>query len=288
MLWSPANDFNWSVDNFGATYTDTGLGINSPGHANANTKGANTNLLNGLAEDCYGLSICFCNGNTTTVIRRQLTDILIDPAAGVGNVGSSWSVLIANLAANSPCFGLDGAFGYWYYFPIYLNAGTAIGSAHQDLAATTQALRVAIRAYGKPSRPETVKVGTRVQTLGAVTGTTSGTAVTPGTGVKGSYSATLGTLNFNAFWWQLGILSADTTMTANGYLFDVAVNATNKLIVAENVPYVVVGTVERASMGAMGSGCQRNAVAGENVYVRGAGAAAPDTTMTAVVYAVGA
>lgn len=288
MLWSPANDFNWSVDNFGATYTDIGLGTNSPGNASANAKGANANLLTGLAEDCYALSICFSGANATTTIRRCLTDILIDPAAGVGNSGSAWSVLIANLAANSPSFGTDGSFGYWYYFPIYLTAGTAIGSAHQDSVATIQALRVSIRAYGKPSRPELVKVGTRVQTLGAVTGTTSGTAVTPGTGVKGSYSATLGTLNFDAFWWQLGVLSSDTSMTANGYLFDVAVNATNKLIVAENVPYVVVGTAERASMGAMGSGCQRNAVAGDDVYVRGAAAAAPDSTMTAVVYAVGA
>lgn len=287
MLFSPYNQFNWSVDNFGATYTDAGLGVNSPGHANANTKGANTNMLNGIAEDCYGISICFSGQSATTTVRRCYVDLLVDHAAGVGNAGTSWSVKIANLYANSPTFGTSGAFGYWYYFPLYLPAGTAIGTAHQNLVAGTLPLRVSMRVYGKPTRPELVWTGTKVQTLGAA-GSTSGTAVTPGTSAKGSYSASLGTLTGDAWWWQMGVASNDTSMTANGYLFDIAVNATNKLIVAENIPYTVTGTIEQASMGAMGSKVPIGmAVSGENVYVRGAAAAAPDSTMTAIVYALG-
>ena len=285
MLFVPdTNTFNFQVDNYGATYTDAGFGLNAPGNASANVKGANTAMLSALAEDCYGLSITFAGGNTTTAIRRQMTDILIDPAGG-----TSWSVLIANLYANSPCLGVTGAFGYNYYFPIYLKAGTSIGAAHQDLVGTTQALRVGIRAYGKPSRPDLIRCGTKVATIGATTATTTGVAVTPGTNAMGSYSATLGNTPYDVWWWQLGIGSADTTMTANGYFFDVAVNATNKLLCMQNVPYIVVGTIEQASMGAIGGALPiRHVQSGEAVFVRGVGTGgAPDTTMTAIVYAVG-
>jgi hypothetical protein len=289
MLWTPGNEFNWTVDNFGATFTDAGLGTNSPGHLNANQKGANTNIISGIAEDCYGLAICLTGGNTSGAARRQLTDILIDPAAGVGNVGSSWSTFIANLASCGPSFSTVGAAGYWYYFPIYLKAGTAIGTAHQDSTATTQALRVSIRVYGKPSRPDLLKVGTRVQTLGVSLGTTVGATVTPGSsGTMGSYSSSLGTLSFDAWWWQVGILTTDTSMTAASYLFDVAVNATNKIICMENVQYIVAGAVEQTSKSAIGSGVPYRMISsGQDVYVRGVCTATPDSSMSAVVYALG-
>lgn len=288
MLWTPTNEFNWSTDNYGATYTDTGIGANSPGHANANTKGANTNMLNGVAEDVYGISILFCGQNASATIRRCMVDLLVDPAAGVGNPGSSWSVAIANLYANSPTLGVSGNFGWWYYFPLYLAAGTAIGTAHQNLVAGTLPLQVAIRVFGKPSRPELVKVGTRVQTIGATVGTTTGVAVTPGTSALGSYSATLGTLTNDSFFFQLGVGSADTTMTARGYQFDIAVNATNKVLVAENILYSVCGSVEQASKSAIGSSPPIQRIAsGQDVYVRGAAqGGAPDSSMTAIVYAV--
>jgi hypothetical protein len=207
----------------------------------------------------------------------------------VGNAGSSWSVAIANIASNSASFGTDGTFGYWYYFPLFLKAGTAIGTAHQNSAASTPAMRVAIRIYGKPSRPDLLKVGTRVQTLGAVLGSTSGNLpVTPGTGVMGSYTSSIGTTSFDAWWWQLGILSSDTSMSTNGYLFDVAVNTTNKILCMEHVPYIVGGTAERASKAAFGMSMPYKFVSsGQDVFVRGAAATAPDSTMTSLVYALG-
>jgi hypothetical protein len=104
----------------------------------------------------------------------------------------------------------------------------------------------------------------------------------------GSYSSSLGTLNFDAWWWQLGIGSDDTGMNANSYMFDVAVNATNKLICMQNVVYNVVGTAEQASKDAIGDMMPiRHVQSGENVYVRGAAGSTPDSTMTAIVYALG-
>lgn len=290
MLWTPGNNFGWQIDNFGATYTDTGIGLNSPGHLNANTKGANTQMLVGIAEDCYGIAIGFSGQSVSLNARRCLVDLLIDPAAGVGGAGSAWSVIIANLYANSPTLGVTGCIGYWYYFPLYLKAGTAIGTAHQNLVAGTLPLRVCIRVYGKPTRPDLVKCGTKVQTLGAIIGTTTGTAVVPDTSVApATWSGTLGQISGDKWWWQLGIGSDDTSMTARSYLFDVGVNATNKILCAQGIPYNVTGTIEQASMGAMGLiPPYKEISSGQDVYVRGVSiGGAPDSSMTAIVYALG-
>lgn len=288
-MFTPVSDFNWQVDNYGSTYSDTGIGTNVPGNASVNQKGANTQLLTGLAEDCYGISIHFSGGSTTGTGRTQLTDLIIDPGAGVGGNGSSWSVLIANLLTGGPADGATGSFGHEFYFPLFLKAGTAIGAAHQDGTGSTQALRVAVRAYGKPSRPDLLRVGTKVQTLGATTASTTGTAVTPGTNAMGSYSSSLGTTSFDAWWWQIGVACAFNTQTNTASMWDAAVNATNKIIVAQGIRYNQVGTAEQSSKSAMGC-CPpiRNVASGQDVYVRAAGMnGAPIGSMSAVVYAVG-
>lgn len=284
MLFNPdSNEFNFSVDNFGASYLDANIGVNCVAAGSAFVKGADTNLLNGLAEDCFGLAIMFGGGNESGIIRRAMSDILIDPNAGVGNAGTSWSVLIPSLMSNSSGFG-TGRLGYNYYFPIYLRAGTAIGGNHAAMQ-PGRSLRTVVRAFGKPTRPELMRYGSKVTAYGAVPASVSGQAVTPGTAVLGSYSSGIA-ITEDAWWWQLGIGSNDTTMADNTYLFDVAIgDATNKRIAMNAMPYLVHGTAEIASKAATGS---HNPVlsgkAGENIYVRGAGTIAPETTMTFIAY----
>lgn len=293
MLWTPGNSFNWSVDNFGSAYADATIGVNSPGHANANTKGANTSMLTGLAEDCYGMAICFSGNNSSATIKRSLVDILIDPNAGVGGTGSSWSVIIPNLYSSYASLGCGG---YWYYFPIYLKAGTAIGSAHQDLVAGTVAMRVAIRVFGKPTRPDLIRVGTKVEAFGVTLGSTSGTAITPGTNTMGSYTASLGTTVSNLFWWQCGLGYNDTTIgggsasVSEATLLDVAVShdgGTNKIIVAENV-MTNFSTTEQGGKAAFGSKLPYYDVkGGATVYMRAAATVTPNTTPTVIAYGLG-
>lgn len=285
MIWADASSFGAFVDNFGATYSNTGLGVSATAGA-ANTKGSNTNLLNGIAFDCYFLQICFLGGDTSAATKRYMVDILTDPAAGAGNAGTTWGTIINNLVANSPNFG--PGYGQWYGFPLFIPAGSAIGCAVQCSTASAT-IRTAIRIFGKPSRPELLRTGAKVQTLGATTGTTVGTTVTPGSsGAIGSYSASLGTLNQNSFWLQCGILSNDTAMTACSYRFDVAVDTTSKYVVMDGMPYIVHGSAEQASKSANGRGpSSYSAPSGAAVFVRGtASNGVPDTSMSAVVYAV--
>jgi hypothetical protein len=288
MLYTDVNEFQWQVDNFGSTYTDTGFGTNLPGHANAFTKGANTQMLVGIAEDCYGIELIFSGGSTSTGARLAMTDLLIDPAAGVGGSGSSWTVAIANLFTSATCRGSTGAFGHSFYFPLYLKAGTAIGGAHLDNASGTLGLRCGVRVFGKPSRPDLLKVGTKVQTLGATTSSATGVTVTPGTQAMGSYSASLGTLNLDSWWWQLGIGLSQTTITNTVTSWDIAANATNKVICAQDIMSNTVGTVEQSSKNALGPALPiRKISSGQDVYVRAASiSGAPLATWGAVVYAV--
>lgn len=285
MLYVPSSHFNWSVDNFGSTYSDAGFGTSIPGNASANVKGANTNVLNGIAEDCYGISICFCGANTSATIRRHLVDLIVDYGAGVGNAGSTWTVLIANLYANSPCLGTNGAWGYWYYFPVFIPKGAAVGMANQSLTAAG-AIRAGIRLLGKPTRPELVKVGTKVQTIGAVTATTTGAAITPGTSTQGSFTGSLGTLSLPSWWYQMGVGSADTTMTAASYYFDLVADTTSPRGLMQLMPYTVVGLAEQAMKAAVGLQWSRIIEAGAAIAARGSCAGTPDSSMTVIAYAV--
>jgi hypothetical protein len=283
--------FNWSVDNFGSTYSDAGFGVSSPGHANANTKGANTQMLVGIAEDCYGILICFAGGTTAATINRFLVDLLIDPAAGVGGAGSAWTVVINNLYAPyaSICCG-----GYNYYFPLYLKAGTAIGTANQALVAA-RAIRVGIRCYGEPTRPELLRCGTKVQTYGASTGTTTGTTIAPGSIAMGSWSASLGTSSYDQFWWQGGIGYNDTTIGGGTSIsettfLDISASndaGTTKVICAENIR-ANFSTTEQGGKEAFGSrDPYRDVPSGANVYMRGAATITANTTPTCVAYGLG-
>ncbi len=289
MLYSPySNHFNWSADNVSGNYlADVSFGTVLTASTTANTKGVDTALLSGVAHDVYGIQILFGQGFTDATIRRQMTDILIDPAAGVGNAGSSWSVLIDNLYTNGPGTSTGGQ-GHNFYFPIFLPAGTAIGARMQDLTGASATVRCSIRVVGQPSHPEVLRVGSVVQTIGATTASTSGVAVTPGTDAYGSYSASMGTLTRPAWWWQLGIGSNDTTMTANFYVFDIATDATSKYIAARDIKYGVTTTTGEVSWkSSQGEEAPVfHAPAGTDVYVRGCGLGAPDGTITTVVYAV--
>lgn len=296
MLWTPSAqfDFNFSVDNFGATYTEAALGTSVPAAGSTNTKGTNTALLAGVAQDIYGIAIGFAGESVASATRRHLTDLLIDPAAGIGNAGSSWSVAIANLyswdASIGRGAGVAGLPGCWYYFPMYFSAGTAIGAVSQSNTASA-ALRVLVRAWGKPTYPHLVRVGTRVQTLGAVTGTTSGTSVTIGSsGTMGSYSASLGTTNFDAWWWQVGFGATETAVTqTQSMLVDIAANATNKVTLNKYRHFQAGGIEERYGCTPIASTMLPiyDLASGQDIYVRGVAQGTASAGGTTVVYALG-
>lgn len=245
MLWTPICDFNWQSDNIGTTFTNAGLGTQlTAGGTNHTKNSTKTSILSALTYDCYWLVIGFVAGAVSGSSRRFLTDIYTDPAGG-----TSWgsSPLIANLGASSPDY-MQG--GVWYRFPIFIKAGTSIGATCQAETASAT-VRIIMIAYGQPSHPEQMKVGTFVRTLGATTGTTVGTAMTPGaSGAMGSF-ANLGTNLDRLWWWQMAMLINDTTQTAVQYWCDLAgwesVSGDSSLII-QGAMHTNVGTAELAGL----------------------------------------
>lgn len=292
MFFTPTNDFGFNVDNFGATYTSVGLGTSVSSHASdASLYGSNTQLLVGIAEDCYGIAICLSGGHTATTNRLCYLDILVDPAAGVGGTGSSWSVAIAQLFSGSAAY-VTGNSGHWFYFPLFFKAGTAIGAKHQSIIASAQTIRVSVRLFGKPSHPELLRYGTKVQAIGTDTSVpiaVSGLAITAGNGVYGSWTTTSLTTSFDAWWWQVGFGVANTVTNGRGYLYDVAINAdTTAVLCGESFQFRTAGTLEQSGKSAMGSSLPiRNIASGSTLWVRGACDTTVDTGLQLVIYALG-
>jgi hypothetical protein len=281
MLFSPLGEIQATIDNYGTTLTDTGQGVALTASATTNTKGTTVSMWAGasVVDDVYGVGITFCGADTSATIIRFLADLMIDPAGG-----TTWTALINNLYVNSPA--LTGG-GYRYYFPILIKAGTSIGMRIQSNVAS-QTCRVAVQLYGKPTHPELTKVGSRVETYGAVTSTTSGTAVTPGAGVTGTY-VSVGTTAGECWWWQWGgVGCADTTQQLNALMGDVACgDATNKKVCADSITQNNTAA-EQSGKEALGLRPPYRVIgAGQTVYVRVSGSVAGDTTTTTTAYAVG-
>ena len=282
MLLNDINEFNWTADNFGATYSEAGFGTSMTTGA-ANTKGAAVTLLSGatVTDDVYGIAINFLGGSTSAAARQFMADLLVDEAGG-----TSYSVKIANLMADAPTMILFG--GYQYYFPLYIKSGSSIGMQAQCQAAT-QTMRCAVKVFGKPSHPHLLTVGHRVETLGADTATTTGIGITPGTNALGSYTTTLGTTSNNNWWWQMGYVTTDTIITSASYHFDVkAGDGTNDKLCMEGV-LTGGSSIEQLSKAAFGYGLPiRRIVSGSNVYIRAAATnVAPDTGISVCAYALG-
>jgi hypothetical protein len=285
MLWTPNGRLTESADNFGTTFTEAALGTSIAAAGSANTKNSSiTTILAAQTFDIYWVSIMIVGAFTSGSARRFLVDIFTDPAGG-----TTWgaSPLINNLASLAATYTMGG-YG-WYQFPLFIKKGTSIGARCQSETASATA-RVLIRVQGAPDRPELFPAGQFVRTFGATTATTVGTAVTPGaSGAMGSYSASLATTAEDLWYWQMALLSSDSSLTAVRYFMEAAVgDASNKIPVVSGAVWSNIGTVEAAGFRVQNAACPYGSIAsGANVYIRGACDGTSDSTMSGIVYAVG-
>lgn len=283
MLLTPANEFQTFITNFGSTYSSFGQGTSVNAHAStANTKGTAVSLISGasVTEDVYAMKIEFHAGASAGAIRRYLADILIDPAGG-----TSWSVAIPNLFVCGPSTTFTG---YHYYFPLYLKSGTSIG-CQQQCSTANNSIRVNVTLFCKPSRPDLVKCGSKVEAFGVTTGTTSGTSFTPGSETMGSY-ASLGTTTNDLWWWQGGGYgTADTTLNDKPIWIDYyAGDGSNKKMLIDKMLCVVESVNEGQAKPMFGTNIPiRHIKGGETVYARAAISGTSDTTPQTTAYGLG-
>lgn len=274
--------FGWTYDNWG-TNPSASIGTSIvPGASNSEGSWTQIASSANIANDVYAFYLRIFAGATASSQKDQLFDIGVDPAGG-----TSYTAIISNLdVGESPALTAAGA--REFCFPFFIKAGSSVAVRCQGSNATAGTVRVAVRFYGRPSRPESMPIGQYSETLGSISGS-AGQSFTPGNASDGSW-ADLGATTRDLWWWQLGYGISNGTITAEYTYIELAWgDASNK-----NSIFKVMhgGTTSETCGLACQTGMQMWAAyqpvpAGANIYVRGRCNNAPDTGYHAVAVGIG-
>lgn len=283
MLFVPfGQDFQWSYSNASATRpSTTGFGTSvTPG--TAPTFGAWTQVASAanMTQDTYGILLCFNNGATSAAIRNILVNVGVDNAGGTTYL----TVIPTLIAGSSSTYGL-GTGGIWYYFPLYIPAGSSV--ALQATGTVTTAFNAFVQFFGQPRRPEVIRAGSYVDAFGIDLNNARGTTTTLGTTAEGAWTQ-LGTATTRSYWWWQSCYSAaDSTMAAQVIHSDLASGtATFKKILYEN-QYTSVTGAEQISTLPVFVNSYNNVAVGDIIYVRGQTSGTADTTTGFAAYGLG-
>lgn len=180
----------------------------------ANTLGSTfTEIIASTSHDAYWIDLHYKNGSSANTRTDALMNIYI------GADGSE-QVLIPNLLCG---WTLASIGGKWFGFPLYIKSGSRLTAKLQHSSAT-QSISVFVTLTGGGMPPHWV--GRKVETLGAVTASSKGTNVTPGTTSEGSFTD-IGTSGREYGFIQpmLGGNVPDTTITAGAVSIDIGVGS---------------------------------------------------------------
>jgi len=273
----------WKYDNWGANPSSTiGTSV-TPGASNVQGSWTQIASSANIANEVVGFYLQVHAGATSTASKPQLMDIGIDPAGG-----TSYTAIISDMQIGaSPALTAAGA--REHYFPMKIPSGASVAARIRGANATAGTVRVAARFYGRPSNGLALPCGTYSQTLGADTANSTGTSITPGNASDGGW-VDLGTISRSLWWWQLGYVVANGTVTAEYTYLEVAYgDASNKT----SIFTVMHGgtTAETCGLAAQTQLLWPVAYcpvsAGTNIYVRGRCNNSPDTGYSVTVTGVG-
>jgi hypothetical protein len=279
------NEFQWAVSAHGySTRPSANMGVTvTPGN---NAKGTYVALISAanLVNDVYGVLIHINSNAVSAAARDTLVDISVDPAGGTSFSGN---VVIPNLIGS--CAGTAITGGIWYYFPLAIKAGSSIGAGASVNNATVGTLKVNLIAYGRPVHPELCKTGSRVTAYGVTTGTSTGTAVTPGTTSDGTFTVLASAISQRNWWWQQGVGVNNATITAVGYGADLAVGSStslNTIVIQDHMWWGDTAEGWHASPVGLMSG-EYDVASGVNVYGRLQATGTAITGLSMAAYGLG-
>lgn len=150
------------------TYNDAGIQMT----AGANdTMGAAVEIVSAQDHDGHLIEFAVQVTNASAQMAESLVDILIDPAGG-----SAWTTLISGILVAPTSFPMVPTA---YRFPVRVPKGASLGARAQTANGSTRTVRISIRVFGEPSRPDALWYGQGVETLGDNTADSGGTPVTP-------------------------------------------------------------------------------------------------------------
>lgn len=263
--------FNWWFSLQTTPSLTPGVSI-TPG---SGAKGGYTQLASGanLAQDSYGIMLWINTGNTTATIRDILMDIGLDPAGGTSYAQTGG---INNIFVPQASNAIQG--GRFFYFPLFIKAGTSVGARAQ--ANNTSTVRCAAWFYGNPTRPENLAVAQYSETIG-VSGN-GGTPFTCGnTSAWGSWTS-LGTTTRPCWYWQLAWGHNVAVTTAQMYFAELGYgDGSNMVTIIPCMPMFNPGTAEQS--GNIVYDGVWEVPAGATLYVRGSATGTAETTEAVAV-----
>lgn len=272
----------WTYDNWGTNPASTiGTSV-TPGASNALGSWTQVAANSDITEEVFGIYLQVHSGATSAASKPQLLDIGFDPAGG-----TSYSACISNVQVGmSPS--LTQAGNREFFFPFRIPSGSSVAVRIRGANGTAGTVRVPMRFYGRPTAPWLLPAGRYAETLGAVTATSKGTAVTPGNAADGSW-ADLGATAQDLWWWQLGYCIDNGTVTAEyTYLEAAWGDASNKHTIFKMMHGGT--TAETCGLAAqthlLWHAAYQPVPAGAHIYVRGRTNNSPDSgynvTMTGI------
>lgn len=276
-----SNEFNLVIESV-ADGTQPGASNGTTITPGNNTYGSYATVLAGasLTDDAYGIEIWFNSGAVDATARDGIATIGFDPAGGTsfgglgGVTGNEIHHLLWSCCGDMRSISMGPV---WYYFPIYIKAGTTIGCKASVNNATVGTVKCFVRLHCKPSRPELVRAGSFVRSFGALVASSCGTAITAGTGTDGTYTQLGSALAEPLWYWEYGVGINTDTIINNCQFTDIAVgDASNKKRVISNGVSISsqLETNLKPAMGAYGTGAIGDLVygrmqVGDNVTLTG-------------------
>jgi hypothetical protein len=288
--------FQWILSNVDATRPSQAAAVYGTQVAvDTNLYASYANIFNiaDVLYDCYGILLCFNNYAASNTIRNALAQIVITNGSNIPNFSSG--ILINDLIVGSCSpYGL-GHGGIWYYFPLFIKAGSSVAVSGRGTVATSgsTSLGVACWLFGAPKNPAAVRVGKYVDSFGVNTtvGQFRGTAITLGTTAAEGNFTQLGATTTRPYWWsQMGFAYADASQTASLMYGDLAAGTSttvNKDLIV-NQRFQITGAEQISTYPQFGPNYAREIPIGSNIYARGrVNIATADATPTMAAYLLG-
>lgn len=283
LLGAGFSQFLWRYENWGANPSATPGTSVTPGATNAEGSWTAVASSANIAQDVYWISLRVSDGGTSGAAKPQLLDIGVDPAGG-----SSYTAVVSNLVCGAAAPVTAVGSGQNFFFPLFVKAGSSVAVRVQGANGTAGTVRVGMRFYGQPSRPEAVRTAYFSETIGTITNS-NGVSFTPGNAADGSW-VSLGTCVNPLWWWQLAYQVDNATITAEYTYIDLAYgDGSNK----HQITRLMHGGNTSEQIGdSMKTNlifpeCYCPVPAGATLYVRGRCNNAPDSGYNAVAVGFG-
>jgi len=279
MLHVPtgANTYCLTQPSWGTTRPNTANGTAvTPG---TGAYGTYAQMVSSVTDDAYGI---FINANTnfaSNASRNTVVEIGIDPSGS-----TSYTSVVSGLVASGASEYTRNGSGVWYYFPLFIKAGSSIAARAYGSVAT--AIRVGCVLFSRPSNPAAIRKGSFIETLGVSAYT--GTSITPGGASEGAWTS-IGTTTLRTWWVQFGlqIATTDTAWTLAAHHVDVAVGNGSSYDVIISDANFCVDSGEYVGNPPLTAGVEWDIPAGSTMYMRVQSSGTPDSAYEAAVYCLG-